>query len=120
MAVELAQAQAAACLITESAFTNSHDMARHLYPLLPIQRLLPKRFQNDTKVQNIGLPHLILHGGQDPLVPARMARTLYEVASEPKRLVVVPDAAHTDTLAVGGLGLRAEIQTFIESSTAGD
>lgn len=118
VAIELARTHSAACLITESAFTNSHDMARHLYPLLPIQRLLPKRFQNDTKVKGIKLPHLILHGGRDPLVPVRMAQTLYEMASEPRRLVIVPDATHTDTLTVGGPELRASISSFIESSTA--
>jgi hypothetical protein len=104
-------------LITESTFTNSHDMAEHLYPLMPIQRLLPKRFGNDAKIGNIRTPHLLLHGERDTLVPVSMARELYELAPEPKQLLVVPEATHTDTLVVGGQRLAREIEAFITRST---
>lgn len=117
VALELARDHDAACLITESTFTNSHDMAKHLYPFLPIQRLLPNRFQNDSKVTEIRAPHLLLHGERDPLVPVHMARTLYELAAQPKQLLVVPEATHTDALVVGGQKLRQEIEAFIKCAT---
>jgi pimeloyl-ACP methyl ester carboxylesterase len=117
IALELAQYHKAACLITESTFTNSHDMAKHLYPYLPIQRLLPKRFQNDYRISNVNIPHLLLHGEQDPLVPVQMALRLHALAADPKQLIVVPEASHTDTLLLGGQGLLRDIGAFIERAT---
>jgi pimeloyl-ACP methyl ester carboxylesterase len=117
VALELAQNYEAACLITESAFTNSHDMAKHLYPFLPIQRVLPKRFENDSKIGKVRIPHLLIHGERDSLVPVCMARALYELAADPKQLIVVPEAAHTDTLVIGGQRLAREIGVFIGHST---
>jgi fermentation-respiration switch protein FrsA (DUF1100 family) len=117
VALDLARDQDAACLITESTFTNSHDMAKHLYPFLPIQRILPKRFENDAKIREVRAPHLLLHGERDPLVPVHMAHTLYQLAAQPKHLVVVPEATHTDTLVVGGQKLTKEIGAFIERAT---
>ena len=120
VAVELAREHAAACLITESAFTNSHAMAQHLYPLLPIQRLFAKRFQNDAKVSEIRLPHLFLHGESDPLVPVRMATELYNLATGPKEVVLVPRASHTNTIAMGGAPLRETIDAFIRRAAVRD
>lgn len=117
VALELARHCEAACLITESTFTNSHDMARHLYPFLPIHRLLPKRFENDMKVASVRTPHLLLHGERDPLVPVSMARTLYDLAAQPKQLCIVPGATHTDALAIGGHTLTKDIGEFITRST---
>lgn len=39
-------------------------------------------------------PILILHGTDDPLVPLEHARTLYDIAGEPKQLVIVEGGAH--------------------------
>lgn len=117
VALELARDHSAACLITESAFTNSHAMAEHLYPLLPIKKLLPKRFQNDVKVGEIRLPHLLLHGEQDPLVPAQMATELFDLAAQPKQLVLVQRATHTNTIVTGGAPLRETIRAFIQEAT---
>jgi fermentation-respiration switch protein FrsA (DUF1100 family) len=118
VALELARDHDTACLITESTFTNSHDMAKHLYPFLPIHRLLPNRFQNDAKIRKVRAPHLLLHGERDPLVPVRMAHALYELAAQPKQLLVVPEATHTDTLVVGGQKLTHEIGAFIKGATS--
>lgn len=41
-----------------------------------------------------GRPLLILHGEADELVPVENARRLYEAASEPKELHIIPGAGH--------------------------
>jgi fermentation-respiration switch protein FrsA (DUF1100 family) len=119
VALELARENRAACLITESTFTNSRAMAQYLYPFLPIRRLLPNRFQNDARVGNVKIPHLLIHGERDPLVPVRMAHTLYELAADPRELLIVPNATHTDSLTMGGRELADEIGSFIDRSTSG-
>lgn len=117
VALNLVQDSAAACLITESTFTNSREMAAHLYPWLPLRLLLPNRFTNSTKIQKVTMPHLLIHGSHDEVVPVHMAHTLFDMAPEPKKLVIVPDASHTDTIPSGGEKLREEISTFIRKAT---
>lgn len=117
VAIELVQQARVACLITESTFTNTWDMAKHLYPYLPVWPLLPKRFENDRKVANIQVPMLIIHGAQDPIVPVRMASELARVAANPPRLVVIPGADHINSLDVGATPLQLTIRDFITEHT---
>ena len=42
-----------------------------------------------------GLPVLIIHGSADVTVPPDQARRLFEAASEPKRLLLLPDHGHS-------------------------
>ena len=117
VAIELVQQARVACLITESTFTNTWDMAKHLYPYLPVWPLLPKRFENDRKIANIQVPILMIHGAQDPIVPVRMASELARVAAKPPRLVVIPGADHINSLDVGATPLQLTIRDFITEHT---
>jgi fermentation-respiration switch protein FrsA (DUF1100 family) len=40
------------------------------------------------------MPILFVHGARDAVVPASMSARLYEVAPEPKRLLMIPEADH--------------------------
>jgi fermentation-respiration switch protein FrsA (DUF1100 family) len=113
VAIELIRHTPAACLITESTFTNSKAMAKHLYPWLPIRHLLPTRFANDTKLSQVRAPKLLIHGEQDDRVPVSMAKSLFERASGQKRLHLVPEAGHIDCLTRGGAIITETIRTFI-------
>lgn len=117
VAIELVQHERVACLITESTFTNTWDMAKHLYPYLPLWPLLPKRFENDRKVPTIKVPMLIIHGEMDPVVPARMASELARVATAPTRVVLIPGANHINSLELGADPLQSTIRDFIGEHT---
>ncbi len=119
VAMELASNVAAGCLITESTFTNSHEVASFLYPYLPVTRFLPRRFTNDSRVGQIDIPKLIIHGDQDTRVPVRMAHTLHACASEPKHLVIVPEADHVNCVVKGGTALTQRIGSFIAATCGG-
>jgi fermentation-respiration switch protein FrsA (DUF1100 family) len=88
-------------------------MAKFLYPLLPLGAFLPNRFTNDSRIQNVAIPHLIIHGDRDGVVPVRMAHELLSLASAPKTLFTVPGAQHTDSLVRGGPQLESSIIAFI-------
>ncbi len=113
VAIELLQHHTAAALITESTFTNSHAMAKHLYPLIPAGGFFPKRFTNDTRIQNVGIPHLIIHGEDDLIVPVGMARELHALALPPKELYTIPGARHTDSVLRGADALTEKISLFV-------
>lgn len=113
VAIELAQHSEAGCLITESTFTNSKEIARHLYPYLPIRHLLPTRFANDSKIPRISIPKLFIHGQQDERVPVTMGQSLYAKAQEPKQLLLIDIAGHVDCVSCGGESLAKRVGGFI-------
>jgi pimeloyl-ACP methyl ester carboxylesterase len=117
VAIELVRHISAGCLITESTFTNSRAMAKHLYSWLPIRHLLPVRFANDAKVSALKLPKLFIHGEQDERVPVSMAQTLFMQSQGSKDLQLVPDAGHIDCLTRGGDVLMQKIDKFISTHT---
>lgn len=117
VAIELSQHSAVAALITESTFTNSHEMGELVFPYLSLWKLLPRRFENDKKIGMLTSPTLLIHGEQDPLVPVRMAHKLFSLVTAPKHLEIVPHALHTDSLSRGAIPLRNMIGSFIKQHT---
>ena len=118
VAIDLAQHSPVAGVITEGTFTNSWEMAKHLYPYLPIWPLLPKRFNNIEKISSIKAPKLLIHGESDRTVPVSMASALYHAAAAPTELVLIPGGGHIDCLTVGGEPLKGKIRSFLEMVSA--
>lgn len=114
VAIELLQSAPAKALITESTFTNSWEMARHLYPLLPVWRLLPKRFANDERIGKLKMPLYMLHGDADRVVPVSMAHRLFSLAPAGTELQIVPGANHVNSVAVGGAALREALTDYLK------
>jgi pimeloyl-ACP methyl ester carboxylesterase len=112
IATELASHSEVGCVITESTFTNSHDIGKFLYPYLPITGFLPLRFRNDANLATVKAPKLLIHGDQDERVPVSMAKTLHDVARGPKELIIVPGADHVNCIIKGGEKLHKEIAAF--------
>jgi fermentation-respiration switch protein FrsA (DUF1100 family) len=117
VAIELLQHKQAACLITESTFTSSREMAQHLYPYLVFRKLLPNRFRNDIRVGSLGLPVFMLHGEKDRVVPSEMGRKLYAATTTAERLFLVSGADHANCIIQGGAPLRSELAAFIRRHT---
>lgn len=76
--------------------------------LFPVEWLLTQRFDALSKVPDLGLPVLFIHGSEDRLTPLEMAESLYEAAPEPKQLVVIAGAGHNNVAEVGGSSLSPE------------
>lgn len=116
IAVELAchQPQMAG-LIIQSSFTSMTAMASRLgyRRFLPIRWLLTQRFNSLEKLARLRLPILLIHGLADSSVPADMSRQLYQVASEPKELYLVPAAEHNNVAGVAGDEYNAVIHRFL-------
>jgi alpha-beta hydrolase superfamily lysophospholipase len=93
--LELATRYPPAGLILMSTFTGLRDAARAVYPFLP-GPLVPNAFPSLRRIASLRAPVLIMHGGDDELLPVRMGRALYEAAPEPKRLHIYPGGRHND------------------------
>lgn len=117
VAMELCQEAETAGLITEATFTNSREMARHLYPYLPLWPLLPVRFRNDEKISRITAPMMIIHGKRDAVVPFSMAERLHALSDTRAKLVLLEDANHVNCVTEGASDLQSLIQDFINRHT---
>lgn len=65
-----------------------------------------------------GRPLLMIHGEQDNYIKPGMARALFDRASEPKELWLVPGAKHNQALHVAGPAYRQRVLSFFEAHLA--
>jgi hypothetical protein len=80
----LAQNKSFAGVILETPFTSMIDVAKIVYPYIPVNLLLKDKFENYKKIKNINSPILIMHGEADQIVPFSMGKKIYEIANKPK------------------------------------
>ena len=101
VAVQVAAAEKVAGVILDSPFTSVADVAAWRFPFLPVHGLVWDRFDSLTRIADIGVPLLIVHGDRDRVVPYSLGRRLHEAARQPKRFVTLAGAGHTAPLAAG-------------------
>ncbi len=94
VATHLSQNKNFAGVILETPFTSMVDAAKVFYPYIPIRLLLKDKFDSKTKIKNIKVPILILHGEADQIVPFFMGKKMYEIANEPKYSYFTKDDNH--------------------------
>ena len=100
-------------LIVESTFTTLADIARALsYEWLPVQWIMSQKFDSVTKIAQVRLPVLVVHGDSDRYVPARFSRLLYEAARSPKQLLLVEGGNHNNSMRVGHAEYRVALQAL--------
>jgi len=113
VAVHLALEEKCRALILETPFTSILEMGKKLYPFLPVRLLLKTKYDSLSKIGDIKVPILVMHGDKDDLVPFEHGRELYEAANEPKEFYTIPGAGHNDTHIVGGDEYFEVIKKFV-------
>ncbi len=83
----LAQKYQPRALIIESSFTSIADMARVLFPWLPVKLLLRFKYNTRERLKDIHCPVLIIHSPDDRTIPFICGQVLYETANPPKRFL---------------------------------
>jgi len=95
-------AAAARGLIIESSFTTLADIAQALTsPYLPVGLVLSQKFDSESKIADVGLPVLIVHGTADRFVPSRFSQQLYARARGEKKLLLVEGGTHNNSMRLG-------------------
>lgn len=102
-------------LILRSPFTSLADVGAAHYPFLPVSLLLRDRFPNKEHVERLTSPLLVIAGSEDRIVPAEQSRQLWQVAPEPKQLLIIEDAGHNDFELLAGDELINEIDRFLRA-----
>lgn len=118
VAIEVALQRKVRCLIIESTFTSTKDMAKTIFPFFIFSPFLPHHYNNILKIAGVTIPKLIIHGEDDNIVPFSMGNKLFAQATEPKLFLPIHGAGHNDTYVVGGEDYFEAIVNFILSSTS--
>ncbi|NMF66571.1 alpha/beta hydrolase [Brasilonema octagenarum] len=116
IAIDLAlKSPNAAGLVVESSFTSIRKVLayRNNFWMFPVDLILRQHFDSITKVPNLKMPVLFIHGTDDVIVPAFMSQDLYAAAPEPKKLILVPGAAHNNVAQVAPSVYLEAIRSFV-------
>ncbi|MBR8836244.1 MAG: alpha/beta fold hydrolase [Stigonema ocellatum SAG 48.90 = DSM 106950] len=105
----------AAGLIVESSFTSIRQVIAHrnILSMFPVGLILTQRFESIKKVPNLKMPVLFIHGTADAIVPAFMSQDLYAAAPEPKKLLLVAGAEHSNVAEVARSQYLSAVQSFV-------
>lgn len=112
IAIDLATQVKVACLISESAFTSTSDLARDVYKILPLWLFVTQKYDSLKKINKINIPKLIIHSQNDEIVPFPHGKKLFEVAKEPKELYVMK-GGHNDAFYIYSDECMQRIDKFL-------
>lgn len=116
VAVEMATRFDSQGLILESPFISVAEMARVVLPYLPVGALLRSRYDVGSKIKNIKVPLLVLHGDRDEIVPLSHGKAVFDAAPEPKKFFIIAGAGHNDTYIVGSDSYFGQLRDFIDQA----
>ena len=96
IAVELARRRPeAAGLVLEATFTSVRDMIdQSPWGFLPVGLILTQHFDALSKIGEVRMPVLVIHGTRDTVVPVRDGRAPLRRRAGPKRFIRVEGAGH--------------------------
>jgi fermentation-respiration switch protein FrsA (DUF1100 family) len=115
VAIDIATRRPSTGLILESTFTSARDVARVVYPFLPVQFFMHTRLNSIEKIKTLTIPILVIHGAHDSIIPIGLGRKLFNAANQPKDFYEIPNADHNDTFFMGGEEYFFRVDRFIAS-----
>ena len=73
-----------AAVIIESSFSSGEDMARRLYPFLPVRLITRLRYPVREYAAQLDCPVLVVHSRDDEIIPYEMGRAIYDAVDQRK------------------------------------
>lgn len=104
------------CGVIDSTISNNIEMAKFMYPRLPLWRFLTPRFDSINKVARIETPILFFHGIEDEVIPFAMSENLHALKSGSKELVLLPEIKHVDLLKVTSPEIIQKFRDFVNQN----
>jgi len=98
VAIDLADRQPVAGLMTFNAFTTLLEMAQKVAPYTNADKILKYKFDNLTKIKSVACPTFICNGTRDDLVPPEMSERLARAAKGRVFRVQIIGAMHNDIM----------------------
>lgn len=96
VAVQVAAARPTRCVVLTSPFASALDVAREMYPWLPVAYLMRHPFDSATHAPRLRVPVLILSGSADTLIRPHHSDKLAGVWGGPVERVKLEGFGHND------------------------
>jgi fermentation-respiration switch protein FrsA (DUF1100 family) len=96
VAVQLAAARPAACVVLTSPFASAVDVASNAYPWLPVSLLMRHPFDSLKHAPQLKVPALVLIGASDNIIPADQSERLAAAWGGPVERVRFEGFGHND------------------------
>ena len=96
VAVQVAAARPARCVVLTSPFDSARDIAKNIYPWLPVGLLLRHPFDSAALAPSIRQPALFLMGDADDIIPMSHSEKLAGAWGGPADRVVLKGFGHND------------------------
>ncbi len=105
-------------IILQSTFTSIRDMSGASLPIPLLYLVLRTKMDSLSRIDNVGMPLLMIHGSEDDVVPASLGRRLFEAANEPKYWLELDGAGHDDLRGVDPDLYRSTLLRFVKNPQA--
>jgi fermentation-respiration switch protein FrsA (DUF1100 family) len=96
VAVQVAAARPARCVVLTSPFLSAREVAKSLYPWLPVAFLMRHPFDSAARAPTMKTPALFIMGTADTLVPMWQSKELADLWGGPKDRLVLEGFGHND------------------------
>lgn len=117
VAVNTARQRPASAVILVSAYLSVLSVAQTHYPFFPVALLIKDPFRSDLRIRDVRQPKLFIHGRRDTSIPLSSGKALYDIAPEPRQMVIYDGSGHNDLWDAGMVG---DIIRFIEATRLGE
>jgi fermentation-respiration switch protein FrsA (DUF1100 family) len=97
VAVDLAAQRPLAGVVLVTPYDSMAAVAKHHYPLLPVDSLLKHRFDSLSLAPSLHAPLFMLIAEHDQVIPPEHAERLYDAWRGPKEKLVLRGATHNST-----------------------
>ncbi|MGI9382673.1 MAG: alpha/beta hydrolase [Methyloligellaceae bacterium] len=115
VAVQVALQRQVRAVVLEAPLTSTVDVGRQIYWFLPLGWILTDKYRTIEHIKSVTVPLLVLHGEKDAVIPVAHGKRIYNAANEPKSLVLLPEAGHSDHLDHNGW---APVRSFLDALPA--
>ena len=103
-----------AAVIIESSFTSGVDMARRLYPFLPVRLITRLRYPVVEYASRLECPVLVVHSRNDEIIPFEMGQSIYAAVNQRKSFLELR-GDHNNGIFISRHDYIAGLDGFIDS-----
>ncbi|HEY2628531.1 MAG TPA: alpha/beta hydrolase [Usitatibacter sp.] len=96
VAVQVAAARPARCIVLTSPFLSAREVAKEIYPWLPVALLMRHPFDSAARAPAMKIPALFIMGTADTLVPMEQSQRLADLWGGPGERLVLEGFTHND------------------------
>jgi fermentation-respiration switch protein FrsA (DUF1100 family) len=103
-----------AAVIIESSFSSGVDMARRLYPFLPVRLITRLRYPVAEHASRMDCPVLVVHSRDDEIIPFAMGQSIYAAVKQRKSFLELR-GDHNNGILISRQEYIRGLDGFIES-----